>query len=215
MIFGVLVVIPIVFTYFVFAFVIRRVDKAMAPLVTNLIVQFNLPLPEDFHLPGLGFILIFTMVFLVGLFASNIFGNKIVKWGESYLNRIPFVRVIYISIKHLMEAISQSDTQAFKKFSMVDFPKEGTRAFGLVSKDTTGELAFKIGSKEFQNIFIPCTPNPTTGFLLFVPKNQVTVLSVPPEEGIKSLLSLGTVSPEQIREREKEKKQEEADSEKD
>lgn len=194
MIAGLLVIIPIGLTYIVMAFVIGKLDELMAPVVTWLIIRFQIPLPEDFHLPGLGFLLIGLFIFLVGLVAANFLGKQLVRAWDYLMHQVPFVRGIYMTIKKVVETISKSDTPSFDQLVLVHYPHPASRMIGLVASEGRGEIVSRTG-KDLVNVFLPLLPNVTLGFMLMVPRDQIIPLKMTREEGIKYLMSFGIVAP--------------------
>jgi len=194
MIAGLLAIIPIGLTYIVMAFAINKLDQLMAPVVTWIILRFQLPLPEDFHLPGLGFILISIFIFMVGLVTANFLGRQLVRAWDYLMHRVPFVRGVYMTIKQVAESISRPDKSAFEKMVLVHYPHPSSRMIGLVSCETEGEVVSRTG-EDLVNVFLPLLPNVTLGFMLVVPRDQIIPLKMTREEGIKYLMSFGIVVP--------------------
>ncbi len=187
---GLLVTIPLALTYLLFSFLMRKLDHLMAPLVREVILKTGAPLPEDFHLPGLGFFITCLLMCVIGIFAKNFIGDKIVRKGQNLLQSIPFVRFLYTTIKQVVDSISKVDKQVFEKMVMLRYPHLSTYVMGLVSCDSQGEVLLRTGDNSV-NVFVPMLPNVTLGWLLVVPRDQVTVLKMSREEGIKMLLSFG------------------------
>ena len=191
---GLLVIIPIGLTYIVFAFVIGQLDALMAPVVTWIILRLQLPLPADFHLPGLGFILIGLFVFLVGLVATNFLGKQLVRAWDYLVHQVPFVRGIYMTVKKVVETISRADTPSFDQLVLVHYPHATSRMIGLVASEGRGEVVSRT-EKDLVNVFLPLLPNVTLGFMVLVPRDQIIPLKMTREEGIKYLMSFGIVTP--------------------
>ena len=194
MIAGLLVIIPIGLTYIVMAFVIGKLDKLMAPVVTWIIQRLQLPLPEDFHLPGLGFLLICLLIFVVGLATANFLGNQLVRAWDYLMHQVPFVRGIYMTIKKVVDTISRPGKSPFEQMVLVRYPHPSSRMIGLISCDEHGEVSGRTG-EDLVNVFLPLLPNVTLGFMLIVPRNQIIPLKMTREEGIKYLMSFGIVVP--------------------
>ena len=194
MIAGLLVIIPIGLTYIVMAFVIGKLDKLMAPVVTWIIQRLQLPLPEDFHLPGLGFLLICLFIFVVGLATANFLGNQLVRAWDYLMHQVPFVRGIYMTIKKVVDTISRPGKSPFEQMVLVRYPHPSSRMIGLISCDEHGEVSGRTG-EDLVNVFLPLLPNVTLGFMLIVPRNQIIPLKMTREEGIKYLMSFGIVVP--------------------
>lgn len=194
MIAGLLVIIPIALTYIVMAFVIGKLDQLMAPVVTWFILRLQLPLPEDFHLPGLGFILICLFIFVVGLVTANFFGKQLVRAWDYLMHRVPFVRGIYLTIQKVVVAVSKPGKSPFQQLVLVDYPHSSSRMIGLITCDEHGEVSGRTG-EDLVNVFLPLLPNVTLGFMLILPRDQITPLKMTREEGIKYLMSFGIVVP--------------------
>ena len=194
MIAGLLITIPIALTYIVMAFVIGKLDKLMSPVVTWIILRFHLPLPEDFHLPGLGFLLICLLIFTVGLVAANFFGKQLVRAWDYLMHRVPFVRGIYLTIQKVVAAISDPDKSPFEQMVLIDYPHASSRMIGLVACDEHGEVSHRKG-EDLVNVFLPLLPNVTLGFMVILPRDQIIPLRMTREEGIKYLMSFGIVVP--------------------
>ena len=194
MIAGLLVIIPIALTYIVMAFVIGKLDQLMAPVVTWIILHLQLPLPEDFHLPGLGFILICFFIFIVGLVTANFLGKQLVRVWDYLMHQVPFVRGIYMTIREVVYAISRPGKSPFTEMVLVHYPHPSSRMIGLVSCDEHGEVSSRTG-EDLVNVFLPLLPNVTLGFMLVLPRDQVIRLKMTREEGIKYLMSFGIVVP--------------------
>ena len=187
---GLLVTIPVGLSVFVLAFVIGKLDNLMEPWISRAIVRWNLPVPEDFYLPGLGFFLVCVLIFMVGLVATNFFGKKLVAVGERILNETPFVRGIYTTIKKVVDSISQAEAGAFDQVVVVRYPHSAMRLLGLVSGKTRDEVAQKVGEGKI-NVFIPMIPNVTLGFFVILPKEDITPLDIGVEEAMKYIMSFG------------------------
>ena len=194
MIAGLLVIVPIALTYIVMAFVIGKLDQLMAPVVTWFILQLQLPLPEDFHLPGLGFILICLFIFIVGLVTANFLGKQLVRAWDFLMHRVPFVRGIYLTIQKVVLAISDPDQSPFEQMVLVDYPHASSRMIGLIACDERGEVSDRT-NEDLVNVFLPLLPNVTLGFMVILPRDQIIPLKMTREEGIKYLMSFGFVVP--------------------
>ena len=195
MIAGLLVTVPAAFTYIILEFVITRVDGMMAPVISQILGEQGMEILNKYPVPGSGFLLLTLFIFLIGLIATNFFGKKLFELGELTLHKIPFVRVIYISIKKVVDTISHSQTPAFEKMALVTYPRAPLKTLGIVACDTQGLVLDKVG-KETVNVFVPTSPNPTTGFLIHVPREDVDFLEMTIEEGLKMIISFGVVAPE-------------------
>lgn len=184
---GLLVTVPAALTYIVLAFVVNGVDGVADHLVQRV--------GGGLHIPGLGFLVIFLFILLVGLLGSNFIGARIITLWDLLMHKIPIVRGIYLNSKNVVDTISRSEEPLFKKLALVDFPGENTKAIGIVCCNSRGEIAHVIG-KDLVNVYILSTPNFTSGYLLFVPKERITSLDLSVEEGLATVVSLGTINPQ-------------------
>ena len=162
MIAGLLVTVPVAFTYIILEFVITRVDGLMVPIVSKIIGEKAMENFNEYFVPGMGFLLLILIIFFIGLIATNIFGKKIFKLGELVLHKIPLVRVIYITIKKVVDTISQSQTPTFGKMALITYPRSPLKTVGIVACNTP-DMVFKMVGKRSVNVFVPTSPNPTTG----------------------------------------------------
>jgi uncharacterized membrane protein len=133
-------------------------------------------------------------IFFIGLIATNFFGKKMFKVGELVLHKIPLVRDIYTTIKKVVDMISQSQTPTFEKMVLVTYPRSPLKTIGIVACDTRGTVLKMIGKRSV-NVFVPTSPNPTTGFIIHVPVEDVNFLEMTVEEGLKMIISFGVVAP--------------------
>jgi len=191
---GLLVTVPVALTYIILEFVITRVDEMMVPVVSKIVGEKFMESFNGYFVPGMGFLLIILFVFFIGLIATNIFGKKIFNLGELVLHKIPLVRVIYITIKKVVDTISQSQTPTFEKMALITYPRSPLKTVGIVACKTPG-IIFKMVGKRSVNVFVPTSPNPTTGFVIAVPIEDVNFLEMTVEEGLKMIISFGVVTP--------------------
>jgi len=187
---GLLVILPIFITVYVILFLIRGMDAILKFIPVKYLPDTYLP----FHIPGLGLIFVVILVFAVGLLARNIVGRKIVHLGENIVERIPLVRILYAGVKQLLETIFLQKTDAFKRVALVEYPRRGTYVIGFITGESKGEVQDKT-DKNMINVFIPTTPNPTSGFYMLVPDDELVVLDMSVEDAFKLIISGGIVSP--------------------
>jgi uncharacterized membrane protein len=157
-------------------------------------------LPETYlhiHIPGLGLILVVILVFVVGLLARNIVGRRIVRFGENLVDRIPLVRVLYAGVKQLLEPLFLQKTDAFKRVALLEYPRRGAYVLGFITGESKGEVQSKT-SKNMVNIFVPTTPNPTSGFYILIPDDELILLDMSVEDAFKLIISGGIVSPPEV-----------------
>jgi uncharacterized membrane protein len=188
---GLLITLPIAITFFILKFLFKNLD-ALSPVFTELLIQAGAPIPEGFRIPFLGFFMTFLIILLVGILTTNIFGKQIVHLGETLVEKIPFVRRIYSGTKQVVVAFANTDTDSFKKVVLIEFPRKGVHAIGFVTGEARGEVQEHTHGQVI-NVFIPTTPNPTSGFLVFSPQEEVQEIAMSIEDGVKYVISGGIV----------------------
>lgn len=188
---GLLVLLPISLTIYVIVFLFKLVDRFLDYLPTKYNPQTYLP----FHIPGLGFILLVFIIFFIGLLARNYIGHKLVDIWEQLVGRIPFIRSIYIATKQLAETIFLKTDTNLKRVVLIEYPRKGLYVLGFTTGITKGEIQDKTHKKVI-NVFIPTTPNPTSGFYLLVPEEDLKYLEMAVEDAFKLLISGGIITPE-------------------
>ena len=188
---GILFLMPLVATLWFLHLLAVWVDKTLLLLPPELRPEAFLPFP----IPGLGFILVFVVLFLAGVSVRNFLGRKIVALGERIMSHIPFVSKIYSAVKKLVESIFFGAGKDFKRVVLIEYPRKGIYALAFVTGVSTGEVQDKT-EKRVINLFLPTTPNPTSGFYLLVPEEDVIPLEMTVEDAFKLLMSGGILSPE-------------------
>ena len=197
---GILVTAPVAMTFYLAYKLIAWVDT----LVNKMLPPKFLPdtyLP--FTVPGLGFIILIGLLILIGMFATGFLGKFFLKLGEWIVYKLPFISSVYSLIKQVFSTFLSNKNNAFNKVVMLEYPRKGLWILGLVSTETEGEMKDKLSSPML-NVFIPTTPNPTSGFLIFVPKSEVIEMDISVEDAIKFIISGGIVNPEDDVRKEKE-----------
>ena len=192
---GLLITLPITLTVFILIFLFKSLDT-LSPVFTHWLILLGAPIPEGYRIPFLGVVMTFIIVFLVGAVTTNIFGKKILNLWEGIVEKIPFVRRIYKGTKQVVSSFATMDTKSFTKVVLIEFPRRGAHAIAFVTGETKGELRRLTGDNHMK-VFIPTTPNPTSGFIVFADPSEYTELNMTIEEGIKYVVSGGIVSPEQ------------------
>lgn len=193
---GLAVILPLLVTIFIIRAIFRFIDSFLGPYVGPLLIRMGLPLSKEFFIPGLGAILAMTLIFLVGLVTTNYFGKKIWETGERLVEYIPGVRTVYLAVKQLIETFSVSEKAAFRKVALIEYPRKGIWALGFVTAKSVGEIEAHTRGEELTNVFVPTTPNPTSGFLLMIPARDLIELEMSVEDGIKFVVSAGILPPE-------------------
>src|ERR1700684_2261795 len=184
---------PVAVTVYIAWWFIDTVDNWVKPLVP---ARFWPDSYLPFHVPGFGVVIAIVGLTLLGFLAANIAGRTLVRIGEAVLDRTPVVRGIYKSVKQIFETVfSQSGTQ-FRKVGLVEFPVKGSWSIVFITADPAPAVAGVLPPGEMTSVFLPCTPNPTTGFYFFVPTSEVVELPMTPEDAVKLIVSLGVVQPD-------------------
>lgn len=185
---GLVIWLPILITMGVLHFIIDLLDHTLA-LIPKAYQPEQL---IGIHIPGLGVILSLLLLVGTGILAANYFGQRLMSWGESILSRIPLVRSIYNSVKQVINTILSTNSEAFRKVLLVEYPRKGLWTIGFQTGAVNAEISNKI-NEEMISLFIPTTPNPTSGFLVMIPKQEVIELSMSIDEALKFIISLGVM----------------------
>lgn len=187
---GLLVWLPVGATILVFKLLLDLMDRLL----------FLLPLayrPEEllgFRIPGLGAILAFTVLLVTGILAANLLGRRLVSLYESLLARIPFVRTVYSGVKHFVEVVFSDNGSSFKKVLLIEYPRKGLYSVAFQTSEHAVEVQARTGETVIA-VFLPTTPNPTSGYIIFVPRKDVVELDMAVEDALKMIISLGVVVP--------------------
>jgi uncharacterized membrane protein len=164
-------------------------------LVTPLIPErYNRESYLPFGLPGLGVVIAVVFLTLLGAVATNFFGRTLLSMGESLLDRMPIIRSIYSTLKQIFETVASTNSGSFKDVVLVEYPRKDIWAIAFVTSETKGEIQDRT-IEDVVNVFLPTTPNPTSGFLLFVPKKDLVYLNMTVDDGMKYIISAGLVVP--------------------
>ena len=190
---GLLITLPIALTWFILQFLLKNFD-ALSPVFTHMLIQLGAPITEGYRIPFLGLVVTLLIVLTVGWFTTNFFGKKLFELGELLIEKIPFVRRIYKGSKQVVSSIAEADTSTFRKVVLIEFPRRGLLAIGFVTGESLGEVQ-QVTQANMLNVFVPTMPNPTSGFLIFSPPEELTEVSMTIEEGIKYVVSGGIVTP--------------------
>ena len=187
---GLLIWIPLVITLWVLDLVVSTMDSTLLLLPDQLQPKSWL----SFNVPGLGVVLTLVVVFLTGLAAANIIGQRLVQMGEALVAQIPVVKTIYTSVKQVSDTLFSSSGQAFRKAVLVRFPHTDAWTVAFVTGMAAGEVAQRLGDERI-SIYVPTTPNPTSGYLLIVSRADVIELDMSVDEALKYVISMGVASP--------------------
>jgi len=187
---GILILVPLMATGYALYLLFKWVDKVLLFIPEPYRPESYLPFP----VPGLGLIVVLMTVFLAGFLVRNLLGRKLVALGERIMSYIPFVSPLYKAVKQLLETIFHKDDDD-KRVVLVEYPRKGVYALAFVTGVAVGEIQEKTKRKGV-NLFVPTTPNPTSGFYLIVPEEELIYLDMSVEESFKVLMSGGIINPE-------------------
>lgn len=186
---GLLITLPVLFTVYILWIVFRFIDG-----IWGKFINYYLKKHLGFSIPGLGFILGIATVIIVGFIATNFFGKKIFKAIENWFLKLPLIRQIYPTAKQIVDSFISKESPAFKKVVLVEYPSKGIWSVGFLTNDGFKEAEEKSG-RELVHVLIGTTPTPLSGFLILVPKDEIKILDISIEEGIKLVVSGGIVKP--------------------
>ncbi|MEM1140704.1 MAG: DUF502 domain-containing protein [Pseudomonadota bacterium] len=189
---GLVVAAPIGITLYLIWSFVAFVDKTVIPLIP---ARYNPETYLPYSIPGLGVVLLILALILLGMLTANFLGRSLLTFGERVVERMPVVRSIYATLKQIMETVVAQGQQSFQQVCLVEYPRRGIWAIGFISTDTKGIVRAAL-DQEMVNVFLPTTPNPTSGFLLFVPRADIIILEMTVEEAAKSVISAGLVMPD-------------------
>lgn len=194
---GLLVLTPVVLTMYVVWQLFFWIDGLLNEYVTRAIFR-GLKIPAPFNaIPGLGLLALLLLILLVGFIARNYFGRQLINIGEQILQKIPVVKQIYTAFQQISQAFLSDKSEVFKRAAIFEYPRKGIYCIGFITQDTKGVIQETLGQDEdVYSIFLPTTPNPTSGFLLFLPKKDVKVLNITVEEALKLVISGGAIVPQ-------------------
>jgi uncharacterized membrane protein len=188
---GLLVIVPLGAVIFVISAILGLMDRALGVIPQKFHPEAYLP----FKIPGLGLALFIAIVLVTGVLVKNYIGRRVVDFGEYMVSKIPLVRPLYVAVKQLILAIFGDAHDAFKRVVLVEYPRKGVYSLAFVTAKTSGEIQAQMGGTKMISIFLPTTPNPTSGFFLVLPEEDTIPLSMSVEEAFKLLISGGVVEP--------------------
>jgi uncharacterized membrane protein len=183
---GLLVVTPIWGTILILKALFMTVDSILGDILAQL--------APNYYVPGLGVAMLILLIFLAGLLTANFMGQAIVNIWEDWLNRLPLVRGIYSTLKSMMDILSFSDRGSYRRVVLIQFPKNGHYCFAFVTGVTKGEST-ALSEEPLIHVYVPTSPNPTSGYFLLVPEGEVTSVDISVEEAMKLIVSGGLYSP--------------------
>ena len=195
---GLLVWIPLGITLLLIRFAVDLMDRSLELIPANyhpgLLLQDLLGTENPVVIPGLGVILVFAILLLTGMLVANFVGRAFVGGGERLMNRIPVVRSIYSAAKNFAEILFSDSSTAFKNVLLVEYPRKGIYSLAFQTSSDLGEVQGRT-REPVVGCFVPTTPNPTSGFIIMVPKKDIVVLDMEVDEALKMIISLGVVVP--------------------
>lgn len=191
---GLVVAAPLSITIYITWSFINFVDDSIKPWLPEL---YNPDTYLPFAVPGVGLLFALVGLTLIGALTANLFGRSLIQLGEQILGRTPVVRNLYRALKQIFETVISQSSNSFQEVGLIEYPRTGLYAIVFVSTDTKGEVKHKTGEagENMISVFLPTTPNPTSGFLLFVPRRDMISLDMSVEEAAKLVISAGLVTP--------------------
>jgi uncharacterized membrane protein len=187
---GVVVTAPIGITVYLTWLFIDSIDNLIRPLIP---ARYSPETYLPFGLPGFGVIVVFLFITLLGALTANFLGRALLGFGERIVNRMPVIRAVYGTLKQIFETVIAQSSNSFKEVVLFEYPRKGLWALGFVTSETTGEIPHVLG-EEVVGVFLPTTPTPTSGYLLFMPRRELITLSMSVEDAMKQIISAGIVA---------------------
>ncbi|MBB3560617.1 putative membrane protein [Rhizobium sp. BK512] len=194
---GLIICAPIAITIWLTWTFIHWSDSWVRPYIP---ARWNPESYINFAIPGFGLLTAVIIITIVGFLGKNLIGQSIVRFGESIVQRMPLVRTIYRSVKQIFETVLKEQSNSFKKVGLIEYPGPGLWALVFIATDAKGEIGSKFNAmgQDMVAVFLPPTPVPTAGFLIFVPREKIVMLDMSPEDAAKFLISGGLVAPEHL-----------------
>ncbi|MCK5759319.1 MAG: DUF502 domain-containing protein [Clostridiales bacterium] len=175
---GIAVVLPVAVTVFVLIWLFNLLDGILRDLINKIF---------KVDIPGLGLLVLILLIFLIGMFTSNFVGRKITGWFEKIIGKIPLIKTVYNPVRKIISGLSSEKTDSFQKVVMVEFPQKGRKSIGFITNSN-----FTLKGEEKISVFVPTTPNPTNGFLIIVDRKDVEILDMTVNEGLNTVVSIGS-----------------------
>ena len=198
---GLVVIAPVALTIWLIWSVIGWIDGFVLPFIPNLYHPDNILntiFGQDvaINIRGLGVVFFLLFTTFVGWIAKGFLGRSLIRFGENLVRRMPVVRSIYSGVKQIAETVFAQSDRSFEKACLIEYPRKGIWAIGFISTDAKGEVKYKVKAKsDLLSVFVPTTPNPTSGFMLFFPRSDVIELDMSIEDAAKLVISAGLVYP--------------------
>lgn len=187
---GVLVWLPILAVVWVVGFIVQLMDYTLLLLPE----RYQPDALVGFPLPGLGAVFAFVVLLTTGLLVTNLVGRRLVAYWEGLLKRIPFVRSVYSGVKGFAETVLSTSNKSFRKVVLIQYPRQGMWSFGFITADEIAEVSEKTGEDQ-ACVYVPTTPNPTSGLIVMVPRDQIIELEMSVDAAMKMIVTCGVVVP--------------------
>ena len=187
---GLLIWIPLAITAWVLALIVQTMDQSLLLLPPSIRPETLL----GFYIPGIGAIMTLLVVFVTGLVTANIIGQRLVRFWEGVLSRIPVVKSVYYSVKQVSDTLFSSSGDAFRKALLVQYPRPGSWTIAFMTGQPGGDIPLHLKG-DYVSVYVPTTPNPTSGFFLMMPRADVIELEMSVDEALKYIISMGVVAP--------------------
>lgn len=188
---GLLVWLPIWVTIMAIRFLVDLLDNTLSLLPK----QYQPDALIGFHVPGIGVLIILLVIFLTGVIVANFLGRRLIAVWDAIIGRIPLVRTIHAGVKQMLQTMFSSGGQSFHKVFLVEYPRAGMWTIAFQTGETNLEITKSLNNETMISLYVPTTPNPTSGFLLMVPLNNAIKLNMPVDQALKFVISLGVVQP--------------------
>ena len=189
---GILVTTPVSITFYMAYELFMWTDKLSRSLIPPKMAAYEI-IP---YIPGIGVIILIAVLIIIGMFTTGFIGKFFVRLGDFIVSKIPLISSIYSLLKQLFETVLSPKSQSFKEAVLLEYPRKGLWVIGFLAGETNGELTHKLPQKNMLSVFVPTTPNPTSGFLILVPRSDVIKLKMSVEDALKYVVSCGIVMPE-------------------
>tara|TARA_B000000557_G_scaffold201266_1_gene166500 strand:+ start:356 stop:949 length:594 start_codon:yes stop_codon:yes gene_type:complete len=179
---GIAALLPLYLTFFILKFLFETLDRMSRPMLKNI----------GLEIPGLGIVLTLLLIFILGIVVTNFLGKKVFQIGEKFVTKVPIVNTVYSTFKQITETFTKGTTEAFDGAVYIQYPRQGLWTMAFIS----GESKSKAGI-DYYHLFVPTTPNPTSGFFLMIPQKDAIATGMSVEEGLKTIISGGLLAPEE------------------
>ena len=193
---GLVVAAPLGITVFLVWNFVDLIDNWVRPIILRMTPRaWHEVLDSYAAIPGLGLVVVVVVLTIIGALTANIVGRTIVGWGDLIVHRVPVIGTIYKTLKQIFETVVHQTGPAFKQVCLIEWPRKNCHTIAFVIGPAAGEIALK-GAEDLVTVFLPHSPSPTSGYLMFLPRDEVKILDMTVEEGIKMVVSVGIVAPE-------------------